>query len=320
MGRHRTSDHLLSSIYSLLLQLHCSSLSTASSSNGEKVVASSSSFPSSITVLSTPSTTGTTAGKDTTVNSSSAAHDDDHADDDVDIKIANNSDLDLDHHDHGQTSFLGCYWPAALKISPNKRRRQRRACSSSTTASTVCSSMSHHSIDINCFKDEENVQDRHRQPIALVEEKEEGETEIPYTAVNTISSSSPSLTNASTTKRISFGNCQIRTYPQVLGDHPCCLEGCPIQLGWNYQEEKSIKVDEYENDKEHDHDDKEQDHELRLLPEERKRIILSTKQFSIVEEEKQASSSLSLSSSVSSERKLFHECRKLNRKNIRWRY
>jgi len=46
---------------------------------------------------------------------------------------------------------------------------------------------------------------------------------------------------------VSFGSCEIRTYSQVLGDHPCCLEGCPIELGWDYSDEVSIDIDEYEN-------------------------------------------------------------------------
>mmetsp|Transcript_49363 Transcript_49363/g.55946 ORF Transcript_49363/g.55946 Transcript_49363/m.55946 type:complete len:93 (+) Transcript_49363:1-279(+) len=92
-----------------------------------------------------------------------------------------------------------------------------------------------------------------------------------------------------------------------------------------------MKVDEYENKKKNDtilalmEEEQEQvydqeqdsDHELRLLPEERKRILLMTKEFSVTEE--LSSSSLS-PSSVSLERKLFHECRRLNRKNIRWSY
>mmetsp|Transcript_53171 Transcript_53171/g.61396 ORF Transcript_53171/g.61396 Transcript_53171/m.61396 type:complete len:182 (-) Transcript_53171:158-703(-) len=175
----------------------------------------------------------------------------------------------------------------------------------------------------NYCHEAEKVQDR--LPITTVVQ-EEGEQDISTTA---ISSGSTSTMNASpTTKKISFGNCQIRTYPQVLGDHPCCLEGCPIQLGWKYQEEKSITLDDYENDKkqhnsmlavleqkqvDQQEQDQEQDHELRLLPEERKRIILSTQEFSVLKEDQPSSSS-------SSERKLFHECRKLNRKNIHWSY
>jgi hypothetical protein len=75
---------------------------------------------------------------------------------------------------------------------------------------------------------------------------------------------------------VSFGNCEIRTYTQVLGDHPCCSEGCPIQLGWSYTSEESIKVDDYERfrvDAPH-----KCLHELRLTAEERRSILILSKQ------------------------------------------
>ena len=84
---------------------------------------------------------------------------------------------------------------------------------------------------------------------------------------------------------VSFGNCEIRTYTQVLGDHPCCSEGCPIQLGWSYTSEESIKVDDYERVY---HTIEESDgccqqkythlHDLRLSPEVRRSILIVAKQ------------------------------------------
>lgn len=53
-----------------------------------------------------------------------------------------------------------------------------------------------------------------------------------------------------TRRKISFGRCDIRTYDQIIGDHPCCMEGCPITLDWRYKEEPSIPIDEYESIKE----------------------------------------------------------------------
>jgi len=89
---------------------------------------------------------------------------------------------------------------------------------------------------------------------------------------------------------VSFGNCEIRTYTQVLGDHPCCSEGCPIQLGWSYTSEESIKVDDYERVY-HTIDTQGEEgldsvpmqkytvlHELRLTPEERRSILILSKQ------------------------------------------
>lgn len=95
---------------------------------------------------------------------------------------------------------------------------------------------------------------------------------------------------------VSFGNCEVRKYTQVLGDHPCCSEGCPIQLGWSYTCEESIKVDDYERvyhtvnntvNSQEEGNDTEQSvtmqkytvlHELRLTPEERRSILILSKQ------------------------------------------
>jgi hypothetical protein len=143
--------------------------------------------------------------------------------------------------------------------------------------------------------------------------------------------------------RVSFGNCDVRSYTQVLGDHPCCLEGCPIQLGWNYQEEISVEIDVYENSKQQQQQtiiNGGGSCEMRLSPEERKSILF--KQFpsssasassasssasstcsssSDLEEDDSEHSHESSSSSSSQashashadERELLRECRKLNR-------
>ena len=47
-------------------------------------------------------------------------------------------------------------------------------------------------------------------------------------------------------KSVRFGGCLVRSYSQVLGDHPCCSTGCPLSLGWEYEESPEIKVEEYE--------------------------------------------------------------------------
>jgi hypothetical protein len=43
-------------------------------------------------------------------------------------------------------------------------------------------------------------------------------------------------------KSVRFGKCLVRSYSQVLGDHPCCATGCPLTLGWDYQEESVTAV------------------------------------------------------------------------------
>lgn len=45
---------------------------------------------------------------------------------------------------------------------------------------------------------------------------------------------------------VHFQKLQIRTFPQILGDHPCCSRGLPLSLGWDYTSEYVVSVDEYE--------------------------------------------------------------------------
>jgi hypothetical protein len=56
-------------------------------------------------------------------------------------------------------------------------------------------------------------------------------------------SSASSLCTAS--KKVRFGECAVRSYAQVLGDHPSCSLGCPLELGWDYQQFEAVSVDDY---------------------------------------------------------------------------
>ncbi len=47
--------------------------------------------------------------------------------------------------------------------------------------------------------------------------------------------------------KVQFSNTHIRTFPQVLGDHPYCSSGLPICLGWQHCSEQTISVDEMED-------------------------------------------------------------------------
>ena len=51
---------------------------------------------------------------------------------------------------------------------------------------------------------------------------------------------------SSSAKSVRFGGCSVRRYSQVLGDHPCCSIGCPLELGWDYQAQEETTVDNYE--------------------------------------------------------------------------
>jgi hypothetical protein len=50
----------------------------------------------------------------------------------------------------------------------------------------------------------------------------------------------------SDTKSVRFGDCHIRSYNRILGDHPCVSAGCPVQLGWKIVAAESVSVDEFE--------------------------------------------------------------------------
>lgn len=51
---------------------------------------------------------------------------------------------------------------------------------------------------------------------------------------------------SSEAKHVSFDRLSIREYDLVLGDHPCCTDGPPVSLGWQYTESPSMKVEVYE--------------------------------------------------------------------------
>lgn len=82
------------------------------------------------------------------------------------------------------------------------------------------------------------------------------------------------LSAESKTPRVRFGEAQVRVYPQVLGEHPYCSVGCPLELGWDYQSEPSLTVDDYET---HHRCSNSQSlgglHHLKLSPEQRREIL-----------------------------------------------
>ena len=48
------------------------------------------------------------------------------------------------------------------------------------------------------------------------------------------------------TKAVSFGEMRIRKYSIILGDHPFCVSGCPLQLGWDHEGEERVTIDDFE--------------------------------------------------------------------------
>ena len=48
------------------------------------------------------------------------------------------------------------------------------------------------------------------------------------------------------TKKVSFSDVQIRDYDVTIGDHPDCSIGPPLSLGWDFEENPSVEIDQYE--------------------------------------------------------------------------
>lgn len=47
-------------------------------------------------------------------------------------------------------------------------------------------------------------------------------------------------------KQVSFSNLEIREYSITVGDHPCCVSGCPLSLDWVYEKTNTDSIDHYE--------------------------------------------------------------------------
>jgi len=50
----------------------------------------------------------------------------------------------------------------------------------------------------------------------------------------------------STGSSVSFSSVSVRSHSQTLGDHPCCHEGPPIALDWEYDDHRPIPLDDWE--------------------------------------------------------------------------
>ena len=79
-------------------------------------------------------------------------------------------------------------------------------------------------------------------------------------------------------KSVRFGQCNVRRYTQVMGDHPCCSMGCPLELGWAYTPAESLDIDAYECQLQHDHH-LSRGEDLRLTYEERRTILMKEHKY-----------------------------------------
>lgn len=64
--------------------------------------------------------------------------------------------------------------------------------------------------------------------------------------VEAIATTSTRVSKTGIAKSVRFSTCSIRSYNQVLGDHPLCAVGCPIALGWRVMKEESFSVEDHE--------------------------------------------------------------------------
>lgn len=82
----------------------------------------------------------------------------------------------------------------------------------------------------------------------LLEDKPEMSSLLPQYKEITEESSVCSLPSSPKMMRktVKFGSLRIREHAVVLGDHPCCSAGCPLELGWEHESETELAVDDYE--------------------------------------------------------------------------
>lgn len=80
-------------------------------------------------------------------------------------------------------------------------------------------------------------------------------------------------------KSVSFASLEVRLYNIVIGDHPYCVHGCPVALGWDYADTECLSVDQYEATRE----PRRTRQDLRLSSEERREILAQDGQFSEME-------------------------------------
>lgn len=82
---------------------------------------------------------------------------------------------------------------------------------------------------------------------------------------------SKSDSDMSTRRQVSFSNLHVREYNVVFGDHPCCMSGPPLTLGWNHDsEDVCLSLEDYESSRE----PRKARKDLRLTCEHRRQILL----------------------------------------------
>ena len=73
-------------------------------------------------------------------------------------------------------------------------------------------------------------------------------------------------------RQVTFTSVQVREYPRILGDHPCCASGPPLALGWEVERQDTFQLEVFEKEREPARRSKE---EMRLGCEDRREILSS---------------------------------------------
>lgn len=71
---------------------------------------------------------------------------------------------------------------------------------------------------------------------------------MPSSSIERTTSFDPAVVKPKKTvyRRTSFAAVSVREYNQIIGDSPTCLAGAPVALGWSFQENSDIPLEEFE--------------------------------------------------------------------------
>ena len=97
------------------------------------------------------------------------------------------------------------------------------------------------------------IQPTHYQIESIVSNAITTAATSPHLPIRSILKKTPTtFVRASTrkAKTVQFDSLQIRTFPQILGDHPCCSRGLPLSLAWEYTSQHTLSINEHDHDPE----------------------------------------------------------------------
>ena len=94
----------------------------------------------------------------------------------------------------------------------------------------------------------ENVTPQNTQPTMRTTQSSQSLSTQEHQTRTMIAKNNPS-SQSNMRRNVSFAKVTVREYDQTLGDHPCG-SGCPVSLGWDFQDGFAEDVEEYEASRE----------------------------------------------------------------------